>query len=198
MKLTLLRHGYTEGNRRRLYYGSTDHPLLPEGWEALAVLREQGGYPTAARYYTSGMLRTEQTLLALYGPVPHTVLPGLREMDFGIFEMRTYEELKQDAAYQRWICGNIEEHVCPNGESGVQVTERALLALAPVLAEQVDAVCVTHGGVIGGLLARWFPCRSGRYGWTPAPGTGFQIDFSGGLPRSVCPVPVLHEATHDG
>ena len=61
-------------------------------------------------------------------------------MDFGIFEMRTYEELKQDAAYQRWICGNIEEHVCPNGESGVQVTERALLALAPVLAEQVDAV----------------------------------------------------------
>ena len=119
MKLTLLRHGYTEGNRRRLYYGSTDLPLLPEGWEALAVLREQGGYPTAARYYTSGMLRTEQTLLALYGPVPHTVLPGLREMDFGIFEMRTYEELKQDAAYQRWICGNIEDHVCPHGESGV-------------------------------------------------------------------------------
>ena len=78
------------------------------------------------------------------------------------------------------------------------VTERALLALAPVLAEQVDAVCVTRGGVIGGLLARWFPCRSGRYGWTPAPGTGFQIDFSGGLPRSVCPLPVLHEATHDG
>ena len=70
MKLTLLRHGYTEGNRRRLYYGSTDLPLLPEGWEALAVLREQGGYPTAARYYTSGMLRTEQTLLALYVRFP--------------------------------------------------------------------------------------------------------------------------------
>ena len=29
MKLTLLRHGITEGNRRRLYYGSTDLPLLP-------------------------------------------------------------------------------------------------------------------------------------------------------------------------
>ena len=35
MKLTLLRHGITEGNRRRLYYGSTDLPLLSEGWAAL-------------------------------------------------------------------------------------------------------------------------------------------------------------------
>ena len=83
MKLTLLRHGITEGNRRRLYYGSTDLPLLQEGWEALEDLRAQGGYPTATRYYTSGMIRTEQTLLALYGPVSHEVLPGLREMDFG-------------------------------------------------------------------------------------------------------------------
>ena len=93
MKLTLLRHGITEGNRRRLYYGSTDLPLLQEGWEALEDLRAQGGYPTATRYYTSGMIRTEQTLLALYGPVSHEVLPGLREMDFGAFEMRSYEEL---------------------------------------------------------------------------------------------------------
>ena len=30
MKLTLLRHGITEVNRRRLYYGSTDLPLLSE------------------------------------------------------------------------------------------------------------------------------------------------------------------------
>ena len=75
MKLTLLRHGITEGNRRRLYYGSTDLPLLQEGWEALEDLRAQGGYPTATRYYTSGMIRTEQTLLALYGPVSHPGAP---------------------------------------------------------------------------------------------------------------------------
>lgn len=161
MKLTLLRHGITEGNRRRLYYGSTDLPLLQEGWEALEDLRAQGGYPTATRYYTSGMIRTEQTLLALYGPVSHEVLPGLREMDFGAFEMRSYEELEHDPAYLAWLEGDVEANLCPGGESGQRVTTRALEALAPLLAAGEDAVCITHGGVIGGLLAHWFPREEG-------------------------------------
>ena len=35
MKLTLLRHGETEGSRRDLYYGAADIPVLPEALEAL-------------------------------------------------------------------------------------------------------------------------------------------------------------------
>lgn len=193
MRLTLLRHGLTEGNVRRLYYGSTDLSLLPEGLEALKSLRVRGGYPTASRYYTSGMERTEQTLEALYGPVPHGTLPGLREMDFGDFEMHTYEELREDPAYQRWISGDLEENACPGGESGRQVTARALEALATVLAAGEDAVCVTHGGVIGGLMMAWFPGRQNRYVWTPAPGTGFQVDFEGMSPAAFRPVPLVEE-----
>ena len=101
MKLTLLRHGETDGSRRDLYYGAADIPALPE---SLAALRENAAaYPRAARYYTSGLLRTEQTLAALYGPVPHVQLPGLREMDFGDFEMKSYQQLKDTPAYQAWI-----------------------------------------------------------------------------------------------
>ena len=89
MKLTLLRHGETDGSRRDLYYGAADIPALPE---SLAALRENAAaYPRAARYYTSGLLRTEQTLAALYGPVPHVQLPGLREMDFFDFEMISFK-----------------------------------------------------------------------------------------------------------
>ena len=114
MKLTLLRHGQTEGSLRDLYYGATDLPVLPE---SLAALHESAGrYPTAPRYYTSGLLRTEQTLQAIYGDVPHTALPGLREMDFGDFEMRSYEELKDDPAFRRWMTDS-EHNPCPNGES---------------------------------------------------------------------------------
>ena len=59
MKLTLLRHGETDGSRRDLYYGAADIPALPE---SLAALHENAAaYPRAARYYTSGLLRTEQT-----------------------------------------------------------------------------------------------------------------------------------------
>ena len=35
MTLTLIRHGLTEGNLKRLYYGSTDLPLTEAGIAAL-------------------------------------------------------------------------------------------------------------------------------------------------------------------
>ena len=61
MKLTLIRHGLTEGNIRRLYYGAMDLPLLPDGIEALHALRDGGGYPEAEQYFTSGMTRTARS-----------------------------------------------------------------------------------------------------------------------------------------
>lgn len=188
MKLTLLRHGTTEGNARRLYYGSADLSLLPEGIADLEARRAAGGYPEAEAFYTSGMLRTEQTFAILYGDRPRGVLPELREMDFGDFEMRTYQELKDDPAYQRWITGDIEKNVCPNGESAEQVNERALRAIDGLLARGEDAVCVIHGGVIGGLMGLWFP-GGNRYTWTPMPGCGWQIEFEAGKPTAYRKVP---------
>ena len=130
MKLTLLRHGETDGSRRDLYYGAADIPALPE---SLAALHENAAaYPRAARYYTSGLLRTEQTLEAIYGPVAHQQLPGLREMNFGDFEMKSYQELKDTAAYQAWIT-DVEHNVCPNGESAPQVLERNRAAMAQLV-----------------------------------------------------------------
>ena len=88
MNLYLLRHGKTEGNLKNLYYGSTDLPLTDAGIAALRA--DPPAVPPVQHYYTSGMLRTEQTFAILYGGRPHGVLPELREMDFGDFEMRTY------------------------------------------------------------------------------------------------------------
>ena len=98
MKLTLIRHGLTEGNIRRLYYGAMDLPLLPDGIEALHALRDGGGYPEAEQYFTSGMTRTEQTFAALYGDRPHGTLPGMQEMRFGEFEGRTTRPSARGAA----------------------------------------------------------------------------------------------------
>ena len=103
MKLYLLRHGQTEGSLRNLYYGAANIPVLPESLEELHAAAQRGVYPKAQRYYTSGLLRTEQTLAAIYGDVPHTQLPGLREMDFGDFEMHSYEELKDWRSEERRV-----------------------------------------------------------------------------------------------
>ena len=186
MKLTLLRHGDTAGSRDDLYYGAADIPVLPDSLEMLAQRAKTGVYPTAARYYTSGLLRTEQTIRALYGDVPHTQLPGLREMDFGDFEMKSYAELKDDPAFQTW-CQDAEHNACPHGESAPQVLARNLAALQPVLDAGEDAVCVIHGGVTAGLLMHWF--GGIRYDYPVAPGTGYQVTFEGGKPVSYRPVP---------
>ena len=184
MKLTLLRHGQTEGSLRDLYYGATDLPVLPE---SLAALHKSAGrYPTAPRYYTSGLLRTEQTLQALYGDVPHTALPGLREMDFGDFEMRSYEELKDDPAFRQWMTDS-EHNPCPNGESAPQTMARNLAAMETVLASDEDAVCVIHGGVIAGFMMTWFGGL--RVDWYRQAGTGYQVTFSGGVPTGWLPIP---------
>ncbi len=188
MKLTLIRHGITVGNLKRLYYGSTDLPLLESSVEELKAFAARGRYPKAERYFTSGMLRAEQTFQAIYGDIPHGILPGLREIDFGIFEMKTYEQLCSVPEYLQWIDGDNEANVCPGGESGVMVTERALAALAPVISDERDTVCVTHGGVIGGVLGSMFPNSGGRYAFTPEPGGGFTVELSRGEPIGVTPL----------
>ena len=187
MKLTLLRHGETEGSRNNLYYGAADIPVLPSSLEELKKRAAGGVYPTGKRYYTSGMLRAEQTLRAIYGDVAFTVLPGLREMDFGDFEMRPYTgDLENDPSFRAWAEDG-EHNVCPHGESAPQVLVRSLEAIGPVLAAGEDAVCVIHGGVTSGLMMHWF--GGTRYDYNPRPGTGYQVTVAGGKPVSYEKIP---------
>ena len=45
----------------------------------------------------------------------------------------------------------------------------------------VDALAVTHGGVIAGAMEEWFPGEGkNRYEWQPRPGGGYGILFEQG------------------
>lgn len=177
MKLYFLRHGATEGNRRMCYYGTTDLPLLPESVETLQ--KNAARYPRAEHYYISGLLRTRQTLQALYGDVPYTVVPELREINFGIFEMHTHDELKDTPAYQEWL-RDAEHNRCPGGESPVELQQRSVRAVEALLEKNEDAVCIVHGGVIAAVLMHYFGGQ--RYEYTAQPGTGCCVEFCGGRP----------------
>lgn len=173
----LIRHGRTEANARHLYYGSTDVPLSKEG---AAELRPIGLDRKNLRFVTSGMLRTEQTLGLLFGAVDHTADPRIREMDFGAFEMKCYEDLKEDPAYQAWISGDNEANPTPGGESGAQMRLRVLAALEDLLAGERDTVVITHGGPIAAIMAHLFPGEGrSRYQWQPQPGHGYAVDETG-------------------
>ncbi len=173
-RLYLIRHGNTEANERHLYCGSTDLPLSENGIDALIKLKDKYSSIKNVAFATSGMLRTEQTLEILFGNVPHSRLPAFREVDFGDFEMHSYEELKELPAYQKWITGDNESNLTPNGESGVQMKKRVLKALKEL--SEADTVLVTHGGVIAAIMEHLFPQeRKNRYDWQPKPGHGYLI-----------------------
>ena len=104
-KIVLIRHGITVGNEQHMYYGSTDVSLSERGMHLLEKQRDEGVYPVSedAQYFTTGMLRTEQSLEIIYGEQEHEVIEELRELDFGEFEMCTYEQLNSVPEYQQWI-----------------------------------------------------------------------------------------------
>lgn len=172
--LYLIRHGKTIANEQHRYCGSTDLPLSPRGREELASMRYA---LSGVRFLTSGMLRAEQTLEILFGPVPHEIRPEFREIDFGEFEMHTYEELKDDPKYLAWITGDNERNVPPAGESGEAMTSRVLRGLNALLEEDRDTVLITHGGVIAAIMESLFPGEGkNRYQWQPEPGCGYCLE----------------------
>ena len=177
----LFRHGITEGNKRRLYYGSSDIPLIEEGIEAIKTRREAGIYPDLSGFevITTNLKRTEQTLFEMYGrEVEHEIDPRMREFSFGDFEMKSYEQLKDREDYQAWITGDNWRNVCPNGESGEIMLERSLVAMEDYIGK--DCIIVCHGGVIAGLMLTWFPgdeTAEHFYAWQPKPSEGYRIDF---------------------
>ena len=181
-RVVLLRHGRTAANDGYLYCGSTDLPLSEGGREALKALAEEGGYPELRdmRVFTSGMLRTEETLRILYGDTDHTIVPGLREMDFGAFEMHSYEQLKDDPAYRQWCDGDNEANIAPGGESGELMRRRVLENFWKLYAENESFLLVSHGGPIAAIMAELFTKEDkNRFQWQPENGKGYLIETDG-------------------
>ena len=172
--LYLIRHGRTEANEKWLYCGSTDLFLSEAGEEELKKIKYN--VPENSVFITSGMNRTEQTLKILFGDVPHKADSRFREVDFGIFEMKSYESLKKQGDYQAWISGDNEKNVPPDGESGEQMRKRVLEGLQDLQNEDGDVILISHGGVIAAIMEYLFPSEAkNRYLWQPRPGHGYVI-----------------------
>ena len=170
MTVYLIRHGKTAANEQHLYCGSTNLPLSDQG---RAELRNIHYDIKNVRFLTSGMKRTNETLHLLFGDVPYETEPRFREVDFGIFEMRSYDALRDTPEYQVWLTGDNEANIPPQGESGVQMKERVMEAFSEV---KEDTCIITHGGVIAAIMEHLFPEEGkNRYQWQPKPGCGYEI-----------------------
>ena len=177
MSIYLIRHGRTEANEKWLYCGSTDLSLSEAGREELSGIHYEVGN---VRFLTSGMKRANETLKILFGDVPFAEDPRFREVDFGIFEMRSYYEIQDTPEFQAWITGDNETNVPPGGESGAQMKQRVLEAFSDI---REGTVLICHGGVIAALMEHLFPEEhKSRYDWQPKNGRGYCLKDGTYLP----------------
>ncbi len=190
-KICLIRHGITEGNKRKLFYGHADIDLAEEGVAELTALAAEGFYPEApnADFYTTGLKRTEQTLQIIYGNKERKQIELLKEINFGDFEMKTYAELKDIEEYQPWLRNPKGDLAPPNGESINMFYERILegfeelkgyhaakLASAEYASGEILTVMVCHGGTISAIMESLYPGEKDNfYQWIPDPGHGYIV-----------------------
>ena len=114
-----------------------------------------------------------------YGEVLHESWADLREVRFGIFEGKSYNELKGQPDYEAWLAGDWFRNVPPGGESFAQAETRILSALNRMQAQNADILAVVHGATVLTIMQALFPEeeKSG-YDWQPRPGGGYQIDLA--------------------
>ena len=190
-KICLIRHGITEGNKNRLYYGYADIPLAEEGIAALKELEKRDIYPDGsnADFYTTGLRRTEQTMEIIYGKREHEILPQLKEMNFGDYEMKSHGELKVLEYYQTWKADKFGILAPPNGESLQAFYKRIVRGfddfkkkhMLKVLSmrhrsEEALSIVVCHGGTISAILESTYPkIKDNFYKWIPNPGHGYTL-----------------------
>lgn len=182
VSLALIRHGETKANSQKRYLGKTDESLSQKGIEKLLSYREQNCYPKVNCLFASPMKRCIETAEILYpGMCPNVVLEW-EEIDFGQFEYKNYEELKDDAGYQAWLNSG-GTLAFPGGESRedfILRCEQGLRKMCDKLQEMAEqntdaalqAAVVVHGGTIMALLSafggkEYFDCQ-------PANGRGYR------------------------
>ncbi|MFA9558470.1 histidine phosphatase family protein [Evansella sp. AB-rgal1] len=156
LDLLLIRHGITEWNVQKRYLGHTDIGLVERELPKLDPLKIELQKQSYNTIFTSDLRRCKQTLNYLSLRTQFNEDARLREMSFGDWEGKTYEDLKNNLEYQRWL-NDWEQYSTPNGESWSEFTSRLDSFLDDLIqwvktdkinTKQKPIVVMTHGGVI--------------------------------------------------
>ncbi|MBE0403992.1 histidine phosphatase family protein [Halomonas citrativorans] len=188
VELVVVRHGITAWNVERRYQGQRDIPLLfPDAEEGLLALREALASERFDAIYSSDLHRCQQTLewiQAAKPGVPLRLEPRLQELNFGDYEGKVYDELKDLPHYRAWV-DSVGELQIPGGESAAQLRERLALWLADVAKDALahgyqKILVVTHGGVIRELRRRFETIEFWGGVVTQAQGRRWQLTYHPG------------------
>lgn len=152
MNLYFVRHGETTQNQNKCYYGSIDVDLTKKGVEQAknaSKLLENVNFDTV---YTSERKRARQTARIIMEDKASKFIVDNRinETNFGDFEGKSYEKLKElyPKEWEDW-CNDWKNISPPKGESYKQFYSRVKSFMDDILKLEAENVLIaTHGGVI--------------------------------------------------
>lgn len=156
-KLILVRHGQTDMNLDGLYFGWLDPSLNEKGIEQAQKARESMKKISYDNIYSSDLLRASETAQIVNYLEKDIVFDSrIRELNFGIFEGLSYEEIvtkypvESEISLKEWRTYNFE-----TGESPTDLQRRAVEFVESLDLEK-DNLVVTHWGVINCILSWYF------------------------------------------
>lgn len=156
-KLILVRHGLTIWNHELRYQGHSDIPLAEEGLQQAEKVAKRLANEQIGAVYASDLgraVQTAQTIAERHG-LPVNLLPALREVNFGLWEGKSYQELTQEYTKDlKNLFDRPADIMIPQGETFQQVKERASAAIRELIAKHPGEtiIAVSHGGTIRAIL----------------------------------------------
>ena len=112
MKLYIIRHGQTDWNIAKKIQGRQDIPLNERGhFQAQCLGKAMENRPITA-VFSSPQIRAMETAIAVASPAGVPVIPvrDLMEINYGVWEGKTEEELLRDDRALYEACNKLNNH----------------------------------------------------------------------------------------
>ena len=175
----LIRHGAIDETLSGKYIGTTDPPLSDKGKLALKKLAFTHAYPQPPVVFSSPLKRCTQTCAVLFPERKPLVIADLSECNFGEWEGKTAEELKDSEDFQKWLAGDNSVKP-PRGESNADFVRRICKMFESIVeglmkTGSTECAVVTHGGVIMTLLAVYGLPQAKPFEWAMENGCGYSV-----------------------
>ena len=157
LRVALVRHGDVDDSVRGRCCGSLDPPLSDEGWRQMQRTSGLLRRLSAVAIYASPRKRTLDSARALEMSAPMTIDDRLREIDFGLLEGLTYQDVadRYPDVWRLWMQQPVDV-AFPEGERFADFSARVDQAVTDIAERHHgDAiVIVAHGGVNRLVVAR--------------------------------------------
>ena len=158
-KVYIVRHCETDGNALKIFQGHTDMDINELGSKQLVALENKFKKINLDAVYTSPLMRAQKTAKAVLGEkkIPLITDDGLIEINGGVYEGRTYQELREtyEEFGEMWQFSPWK-FAPENGETMPQAYERIWNTVSRIVKENKDKsiAIISHGFVIRSLFCK--------------------------------------------